>query len=136
MPRTHEVPNHINVEDRLLLGLNARQVATFMAFASPAYGVWDQLTLAPLALRGALAALLLVAGVIFALVQPGNRPLEEWMFALLAYSTNPRTLRWRREEPEWRDWRTEGPNGWADLSPWLRSSHLMDAELDPDDQEQ
>ena len=39
MARTHEVPNHLNVQDTLFLGLTARQVATFMAFASP--GVWD-----------------------------------------------------------------------------------------------
>jgi len=45
--RTHEVPNQLNVEDTLFLGLTARQVATFMAFASPAYGIWDQLTVAP-----------------------------------------------------------------------------------------
>ena len=49
MARTHEVPNHLNVEDTLFLGLTARQVATFMAFASPAYGIWDQLTVAPAA---------------------------------------------------------------------------------------
>ncbi len=28
MARTHEVPNHLNVEDTLFLGLTARQVAT------------------------------------------------------------------------------------------------------------
>ena len=47
MARTHEVPNHLNVQDTLFLGLTARQVATLMAFASPAYGIWDQLTIAP-----------------------------------------------------------------------------------------
>ena len=65
MARTHEVPNHLNVEDTLFLGLTARQVATFMAFASPAYGVWDQLTVAPLVVRGTLAGLLLLAGILF-----------------------------------------------------------------------
>src|SRR5262249_2686330 len=55
--RTHEVPNHLNVQDTLFLGLTARQVAAFMAFASPAYGIWDQPTVAPLPVRGALAAL-------------------------------------------------------------------------------
>src|SRR6476620_7291351 len=76
MSRTHEVPNHLNVQDTLFLGLTARQVATFMAFASPAYGIWDQLTIAPLAVRGTLAALVVLAGIGFALVQPGGRP---WM---------------------------------------------------------
>ena len=41
MSRTHEVPNHLNVQDTLFLGLTARQVATFMAFASPAYGFFS-----------------------------------------------------------------------------------------------
>ena len=47
MSRTHEVPNHLNVQDTLFLGLTARQIDTFMQFASPAYGIWDQLTVAP-----------------------------------------------------------------------------------------
>jgi hypothetical protein len=61
MARTHEVPNHLNVQDTLFLGLTARQVATLMAFASPAYGIWDQLTIAPLPVRGSLAGLLVLA---------------------------------------------------------------------------
>jgi hypothetical protein len=97
---THEVPNHLNVEDTLFLGLNARQVATFMAFASPAYGIWDQLTVAPTPVRGALAGLLLLVGIGFALVQPGNRPLDEWVFAILAHAVTPRQLRWCRPEPD------------------------------------
>ena len=56
MAYTHEVPNHLNVDDTLLLGLTARQVATFMAFGSPAYGIWDQLPVESLAVRGTLAA--------------------------------------------------------------------------------
>ena len=52
MAHTHEVPNHLNVEDTLFLGLTSRQVATFIAFASPAYGLYDQLTVAPMVVRG------------------------------------------------------------------------------------
>src|SRR5262249_47369293 len=33
--RTHEVSNHLNVQDTLFLGLTARQVASFIAFPSP-----------------------------------------------------------------------------------------------------
>jgi hypothetical protein len=117
--RTHEVPNHLNVQDTLFLGLTARQVATFMAFASPAYGIWDQLTVAPLAVRGALAALVLVAGVAFALIQPGGRPLDEWAFAVFAYAVTPRRLRWCRPEADPREWRLGGSSGWVDLAPRL-----------------
>src|ERR1700693_2440854 len=49
----------------LFLGLTARQVATLMAFASPAYGIWDQLTDAPVAVRGALAGVVLLVGIAF-----------------------------------------------------------------------
>jgi hypothetical protein len=116
MAHTHEVPNHLNVEDTLFLGLTARQVATFIAFASPAYGIWDQLTVAPTPVRGALAALLLLAGIAFTLVQPGNRPLDEWAFAVLAYAVTPRKLRWSRPEPDPAEWCLVGPPGWANLS--------------------
>jgi PrgI family protein len=117
--RTHEVPNHLNVQDTLFLGLTARQVATFMAFASPAYGVWDQLTIAPVVVRGALVGLMVLLGVAFTLVQPGGRPLDEWAFAVLAYVVTPRRLHWQRPEPDPCEWRVGGPAGWADLAPRL-----------------
>jgi len=117
--RTHEVPNHLNVEDTLFLGLTARQVATLMAFASPAYGIWDQLTDAPVAVRGALAALVLLVGIAFTLLQPGHRPLDEWAFAVFAYAVTPRRLRWARPEPDPREWCLNTPSGWADLAPRL-----------------
>jgi hypothetical protein len=47
MPRIYEVPTHLNVEDTLLLGLTARQLVRLAAFASLAYGLWDQVTAIP-----------------------------------------------------------------------------------------
>ena len=76
MARTHEVPNHLNVEDTLFLGLTARQVATFMAFASPAYGIWDQLTVAPTPVRGALAGLPCSSE---SDSRSSNRAIDHWM---------------------------------------------------------
>ena len=119
MPRTHEVPNHLNVQDTLFLGLTARQVATFMAFASPAYGIWDQLTVAPLPVRGALAALVVLVGIGFTLIQPDGRPLDEWAFAVFAYAVTPRRLRWCRPDADPSDWRLAGSSGWVDLAPQL-----------------
>jgi hypothetical protein len=119
MSRTHEVPNHLNVQDRLFLGLSARQVATFMAFASPAYGIWDQLTVAPLGLRGSLAALVVLLGVAFTLIQPAGRPLEEWVFAAFAYLVTPKQLRWCRPEADPREWCVGGSSGWVELVPTL-----------------
>jgi hypothetical protein len=103
----------------LFLGLSARQVATFMAFASPAYGMWDQLTIVPVAARGALAAVVLLAGLAFTLIQPGGRPLEEWAFAIFAFAVTPKRLRWTRPEVDPRAWRVGGSSGWADLAPSL-----------------
>jgi PrgI family protein len=123
--RAHEVPNHLNVQDTLFLGLTARQVATFMAFASPAYGIWDQLTIAPVPVRGTLAGLLVLAGIAFTLIQPGGRPLDEWAFALFAYVVTPRRLWWCRSEPDGREWSPIGSAGWVDLAPvlgWARGA--------------
>ena len=119
MARTHEVPNHLNVQDTLFLGLTARQVATFMAFASPAYGIWDQLTVAPLAVRGTLAGLIVLAGIAFTLIQPGGRPLDEWAFAVFAYVVTPRQQRWCRQEADPRAQYPTGSSGWVDLAPRL-----------------
>jgi hypothetical protein len=119
MAHTHEVPNHLNVQDTLFLGLSPRHVATFIAFASPAYGIWDQLTIVPVGARGGLAALVLVMGLAFTFIQPGGRALEEWAFAVLAFAVTPRQLRWSRPEADARDWRVDGSSGWADLAPNL-----------------
>lgn len=119
MARTHEVPNHLNVQDTLFLGLTARQVATFMAFASPAYGIWDQLTVSPLPLRGAVAGLIVLAGIAFTLVQPGGRPLDEWAFAVFAYVVTPRRLRWSPPEADPREWCLGESPGWVELAPRL-----------------
>lgn len=119
MARTHEVPNHLNVQDTLFLGLSARQVATFMAFASPAYGVWDQFSAVPVAARGSLALLVLLAGLAFTFIQPGGRPLDEWAFALSAFLVTPSRLRWCRPEVDPRDWYLGATSGWVDLAPSL-----------------
>jgi hypothetical protein len=106
--RTHEVPNHLDVQDTLFLGLTARQVATFMALASPAYGIWDQLTIAPLAVGGTLAGLAVLAGIAFTLIQPGGRPLDEWAFGVFAYVVTPRRPRRHRPEADPREWYPSG----------------------------
>jgi hypothetical protein len=114
--KTHEVPNHLNVEDTLFFGFTARQLAVFMAFVSPAYGVWDQLTVLPDPVRGTLAVVVAMLGVLFALVQPGGRPLDEWAFAVFAHISAARRLSWRPVEPDPRDWCAATATGWADLS--------------------
>jgi hypothetical protein len=124
------VPNHLNVQDTLFMGLTARQVATLMAFASPAYGIWDQLTIAPLPVRGALAAVLVLAGIAFTLLEPGGRPLDEWAFAILAFVVSPRSLRWSRPEVDPLEWCPARSAGWVDLSPRLGWGRAVDPRAD------
>jgi hypothetical protein len=119
MAKTHEVPTHLNGEDKLFVGLTARQLATFMAFASPAYGIWDQFTVAPVPVRGAFAAAVVLVGIVFMLVQPGQRPLDEWAFAVFAFLTLGRRLSWRRAEPDPNEWRSGAAPDWADFEPRL-----------------
>lgn len=119
MARTHEVSNHLNVQDTLFLDLSARQVATLMPFASTAYGMWDQLPMLPLVGRGSLAALVLLAGVAFTLIQPAGRPLDDWAFAVCAYVVTPKRLRWCRPEVDPQEWCLGDASGWVELEPNL-----------------
>ena len=119
MARTDEVPNHLNVQDTVFLGLTERQAAILITCAASAYGLWDQLSVAPAPVRASLAALVLVLGIAFSFFQPGGRPLDEWALAVLAFTVTPRRLHWRRAEPDQRAWSAATPSGWADLAPRL-----------------
>lgn len=116
MALTHEIPTHLSVEDTIIFGLTSRQVLTFMAFASPAYGLWQQAGDLPLLLRGTLAVGLALLGLVFVLLRPAGRPLDEWLFALAAYLLQPRRMSWRRTPDQVRD---PASAGWADLTPDL-----------------
>jgi len=92
MPRVHELPTHLQVEDVLLAGLTARQLLRLMIGASLAYGLWDQATSLPIPIRAVLAAVLAAAGLLLALFQPGGRPLDQWVLAALLFAFLPRRL--------------------------------------------
>jgi hypothetical protein len=137
MPRIYEVPTHLNVEDTLLLGLTPRQLVRLAAFTSLAYGLWDQVTVIPPVPRVLAAGLLALIGALVALVQPGGRPLDQWVFAGLAYALAPHCFTWRRPDPEAAAWRLVDGTGWVDLSPALGwgdgeiAEALEDEEDDP-----
>src|SRR5215831_13831362 len=114
MPRIIEVPTHLNVEDTLLFGLTARQILRLVALLSVAYGVWDQVDL-PTPIRASLVVLLALLGVTLALIQPGGRPLDQWVFAAAAFVLVPRRLAWRPQEPDAAEWRVAAASGWAEL---------------------
>lgn len=119
----HELPTHLQVEDRLIAGLTVRQTLLLSAGLSVSYSLWRHLAglqlsiqtaLAPahmtglialvaLAVRLALAALPAGAFALVALARPADRPLEEWGVITLRYLTLPKTLIWRSAGFTWRD---------------------------------
>src|SRR5438128_10181314 len=95
MPRVYELPTHLQVEDVLIAGLTARQLLRLMVCAALAYGVADQAVCLPQEVRLPLAAVLAVTGMLFGLLQPGGRPLDQWLLAGLLFVMLPRRLVWR-----------------------------------------
>jgi hypothetical protein len=116
MRRVHTIPTHLGVEDRLLLGVTARQLVRLLASASIAYSVWDQLSWLPAAPRAALVTLVVAAGAALALVQPDGRPLAEWLFVAAAYTLTPKRRAWRPTS-DTRSLHRQDPSTWAELIP-------------------
>jgi hypothetical protein len=118
MRRHHEVPTHLNVEDKVLLGLTVRQFLYILVGSSAAYTLWSETTWLPDAVRVSLAAACLAASLAFALLRPYERALEEWLVATLVYVASPRHATWQPAEPRLADWRAAG-GGWQELAPGL-----------------
>lgn len=101
----HEIPTHLNVEDRVIAGLTMRQLMTAVAGLSLVYAALSEPPM-PFALR-LVAAGLVGLGTTFAVLwRPAGRPLEDWAFILLRYWALPRVAVWRpraagppREDP-------------------------------------
>src|SRR5262245_55964892 len=114
----HEIPTHLNVEDKAFFGLTVRQVMHLTIGFAGAYAVWSQWPDLHIALRGGLAAAGLAQAVALALVRPGGRGLEEWIFVALHYVALPKASVWRPREPEPADWRP-ADSRWAEMDPQL-----------------
>jgi hypothetical protein len=124
-PLHHEVPTHLNVEDKVLLGLTVRQFLYLLVGSSASYALWGQL--ASLGDGPRLAAVTVCLGftVAFALARPLGRPLEEWVAAGLLYAIVPRRTTWRPSEPSLEDWRPALAS-WQELTPdpiWAEEEH-------------
>jgi hypothetical protein len=115
MPRIHEMPTHLNVEDTLLGPLTPRQLVRLAAGLSLAYITWDQLTVLPDPLRAGLAGLLVLVGLLVACWRPGGVGLDAWALAALAFGLAPRRLAWARPEPAPAEWRQAAEPDWTDL---------------------
>ena len=114
----HEVPTHLDVEDRLFLGLTVRQFLYLLVGSSASYTLWQQSAAAGDVVRVALVILSLATTLALALLRPGGRPLEEWLAALLVFVATPRQAVWRPREPDSADWRLQGAS-WQELAPSL-----------------
>lgn len=127
MPKHHEVPTHLNVEDKVLFGLTVRQFLYLLVGSSATYALWDQLATAALPLRIGLAACCALVTLAFALLRPADRPLEEWVAAGLVYAAVPRRAIWRPAEPDPANWFPAGEH-WQELVPnpnWVEDEVLQ-----------
>ncbi len=93
----HEIPTHLNVEDKAFAGLTMRQLMTAAIGLALAYGAASEPPW-PMALRLAAAGLVLAAVALLALWRPAGRPLEDWGFVLLRFWALPRVAVWRPRE--------------------------------------
>jgi hypothetical protein len=116
--RQHEIPTHLNVEDKLMFGLTMRQFLYLLVGSSLAYALWEHAAGAPDALRLTATAVCLILAIALALVQPFGRPLEEWLLAAGVYFSLPRRASWRPSEPDAADWRPAAAS-WQELAPDL-----------------
>ena len=99
MSGRHEIPTHLAVSDRAVLGLTVRQLLTAAVGLALAHAAWGDLPL-PLPLRLGAAALVLALAAPLVFWRPAGRPLEEWALVLLRYHAAPRVAVWRpRERP-------------------------------------
>lgn len=90
----HEVPTHLNIEDKAFAGLTMRQLMVAIIGLALAYSAMSEAPL-PLAVRLALGATVLLLTAAISLWQPAGRSLEDWAFVLLRYISIPRVVVWR-----------------------------------------
>lgn len=94
----HEVPTHLNVEDKAFSGLTMRQLMVAVIGLALAYAAMSEAPL-PLPVRLAVGGFVLLATAAFSLWQPAGRSLEDWAFVLLRYVSIPRVVVWRVRTP-------------------------------------
>jgi hypothetical protein len=114
----HEIPTHLNVEDKAFFGLSVRQVMYLTSGLAGAYALWSQWPDLPAVARLGPAAACVLQALAFALVRPRGRGLEEWAFVALHYAATARASVWRPREPDPADWRPSGAR-WEELAPRL-----------------
>ncbi len=101
MQATHKVPTHMNLPDKVVFGLTARQLLLLLIGCSRGYNLWlhlgalDALALPGQVLRMVLALMPAVCAATLALISVADRPLEVWLLVLVRYWQRPRIYVWR-----------------------------------------
>ena len=90
----HEVPTHLNIEDKAFAGLTMRQLMVAIIGLALAYSAMSEAPL-PLAVRLAAGATVLLMTAAISFWQSAGRSLEDWAFVLLRYVSIPRIVVWR-----------------------------------------
>ncbi|MEZ4479898.1 MAG: PrgI family protein [Dehalococcoidia bacterium] len=94
----HEVPTHLNIEDKAFAGLTMRQLMVAIIGLALAYAAMSEVPL-PLPVRLGMGATVLLWTAAFTLWRPAGRSLEDWAFVLLRYVSVPRVVVWRVRAP-------------------------------------
>ena len=127
----HEIPTHLEVEDKILGTLTVRQLLFLAVGLSLSYGLWGllhQLAVSPghhqpVVAQLALAAVPALCMLVLALAQPGGRPLEEWLLAIARYAGQPKVCIWRPlAEEEGDEGDGEAPERVAGATPRLSAA--------------
>lgn len=101
---THEIPTHLEVQDKLVFGLTARQALAIGLGLCLGYVIYQQTHIrllgygpwaVPLVMRISSGIFGAGLGVLVAFVRPLNRPLETWVLVYVRYATMPKCTRWR-----------------------------------------
>ena len=88
--REHEVPTHVQAEDRVLLGFTFPQVVAVMAVCALSYGAYRYAPVGPSEVRTALAVVLGLVGVAMSVGKIGGRRLPLVAADLLKYRLGAR----------------------------------------------
>ncbi|MCA1646185.1 MAG: PrgI family protein [Chloroflexi bacterium] len=118
IPTHHEVPTHLDVEDKVVFGLTVRQFLYLLVGSSASYALWDQAAALGDALRLAGVSACIATTLAFALLRPAGRALEEWLVAGCVFAASPRRTVWQPVEPVPDEWRPAGVS-WQELTPAL-----------------
>ena len=98
--REHEVPTHVQAEDKVLLGFTFPQVVAVMAVFALSYGAYHYAPVGPSEVRMALAVLFGLVGIAMTVGKIGGRRLPLVAAGLLKYRLGAQALR-RADRPSW-----------------------------------